>query len=103
MLGSESGECYRISVSGECYRISVSGSRWITALVGLICAFLAFGVFYATRGLVKLIAYTCRGIARILQRGFPLVVDPRHRSQRIVSFDQIKYNYVCVSMYQFIY
>ena len=50
MAGSESGECYSISM-GVC--------RWITALFGLICVFLVSGVFCVTSGLVKLIANAC--------------------------------------------
>ena len=46
------------SESSECYSISISGCRWITALVDLIHALLVGGVFYVTSGFVMLVANT---------------------------------------------
>ena len=47
------------SESSECYSISISGCRWITALVNLICALLVGGVFCVTIDFIMFIANTC--------------------------------------------
>ena len=46
------------SESSECYSITISGCRWITALVDLICALLVGGVFCVTSDFAMFVANT---------------------------------------------